>query len=78
MIDSNIKNIQEIYIQLLNEGTDVWRPTQAIILGKGLFKILPTSKYDPEDEVWEFPPGAIVKGEEKMLSGERVLVAVKS
>lgn len=51
----------EIYIQLLEEGTPTARPTQAIPLGNGLYKILPTQDYDPEDEIWEFLPGSIVR-----------------
>jgi hypothetical protein len=37
----------EIYIRLLDEGTECSRPTQALDLGNGLFKVLPTSNYDP-------------------------------
>ncbi len=37
------------------------RPTQAIPLGGDLYKLLPTPHYDPEDEIWEFVPGAIVR-----------------
>jgi len=51
----------KIFVYLLEEGTDVWRPTDAVSIGDGLFKILPTSGYDPEDEVWEFPPGSIIR-----------------
>lgn len=53
----------EIYVQLLEEGTPTARPTQAVPLGNGLYKILPTPNYDPEDEIWEFPPGSIVRCE---------------
>ena len=49
----------KIFVYLLGEGTDVWRPTDAVSIGDGLFKILPTPGYDTEDEVWEFPPGSI-------------------
>lgn len=49
-----------IYVKLLDEGTDVWRPTEAIDLGNGQFRILATPDYDPTDETWEFPPGSIV------------------
>jgi hypothetical protein len=45
----------EIYIRLLDEGTECSRPTQALDLGNGLFIALPTSNCDPADEVWEFP-----------------------
>jgi hypothetical protein len=48
----------KIFVYLLEEGTDAWRPTEAVSIGDGSFKILPTPDYDPEDEVWEFPPGS--------------------
>ncbi len=52
----------KIYVVLLEEGTDTIRGTQAIPLGSGLYKLLPTPDYDPEDEVWEFLPGTVVRG----------------
>ncbi len=61
-MDSDTEKVK-IYVRLLNEGTDVSRPTEALNLGGGLFKILPTEHYDPEDERWEFPPGSVVRGE---------------
>ncbi len=50
-------NRVKLFIYLLAERTDVWRPTEAVCVGDGLFKILPTPEYDPEDQVWEFPLG---------------------
>ena len=44
----------------LDEGTDCSRPTRGVSLGQGLFKLLPTENYNPEDEHWEFRPGSIV------------------
>lgn len=69
-------NPVEIYVQLLREGTPVFRPTRAIPLGKGRYRVLATENYDPEDELWEFPPGNIVCGQLKRLDGDTVLVAV--
>jgi hypothetical protein len=57
----NTANTIEIYVQLLEEGTPTARPTQALDLGNGLYKVLPTPKYNPENEIWEFPPGSVVK-----------------
>lgn len=51
----------KIYVTLLEEGTDTIRGTQAIDLGNGTYQLLPTDHYDPEDEIWEFLPGSIVK-----------------
>ncbi|NBX67054.1 MAG: hypothetical protein EBQ96_08675 [Proteobacteria bacterium] len=51
----------EVYVTLLEEGTDTIRATDAVDMGNGTFKLLPTPSYDPEDEIWEFLPGSIVK-----------------
>jgi hypothetical protein len=56
-------NTVKIYIPLLEEGTDTWRPTQAISLGKDLYKVLPTPDYNPRSELWEFLPGSTVRCE---------------
>jgi hypothetical protein len=45
-----------VYVNLLDEGSDAARPTEAIELGNGHYRLLPTANYDPEDEHWEFPP----------------------
>ena len=67
----------EIYVSLLEEGTPTARPTHAIPLSNGLFKILPTSNYDPEDEIWEFLPGTIVRCEKRNYRGDDYLLAVE-
>jgi hypothetical protein len=66
----------EIYIRLLDEGTECSRPTQALDLGNGLFKVLPTSNYDPVDEVWEFPPDSIVGSAIRRSEGKEFLLAI--
>lgn len=67
-----------IYIRLLNDGTEVFRPTSAETVDSALFKVLPTSNYDPEDETWEFLPGSVVECERRRLEEDEVLVAVKA
>ncbi len=72
---------ETIYIRLLDEGTDVWRPTLGRKLRSDVYEVLPTAQYDPTDERWEFPPGAVVRCEfqsRSMASGrnEKVRVAV--
>ncbi len=52
---------EKVYLNLLEEGTPTARPTQAIPLGNNTYKLLPTPNYDPEDEIWEFLPGSVVK-----------------
>ncbi|MGB4101342.1 MAG: hypothetical protein WBK91_05500 [Alphaproteobacteria bacterium] len=65
-----------VHVQLLEEGTATARPTQAVPLENGLYKLLPTPDYDPEDEVWEFPPGAVVRCQwKKTADAENILLA---
>lgn len=65
----------KIYIELFEEGTPTWRPTQGVDLGRGLFLVLPTKDYDPEDETWEFSPGSIVICDPEVKRGENIIVA---
>lgn len=66
-----------IYVKLLGEGTEVYRPVPAVEVEKGIFRIMFLNNYDSEDETWEFLPGTFVLVKEKKLSGENVLIAVK-
>ena len=50
-----------VYVRLLDEGTDVFRPTQAEFAQEGMYRLLATPDYDPVDEHWEFLPCSIVK-----------------
>lgn len=73
-MDSNT-NTATIYIALINEGVPVFRPTQGVQRGDGLYEVLATTDYDPEDETWMFPPGAVVKCELERHENEDWLVA---
>ncbi len=65
----------EIFVKLLNEGTDVWRPVKAKSLDNGLYKIISTSK---ADEIWEFKSGEEVMCSTKTFAdGKSGLVASK-
>jgi hypothetical protein len=66
-----------IYIYLLDEGVDVWRPTEGEEVADMIFKVLPTPNYDPEDEHWAYPPGTLVRCAYETQSGEKILVAVE-
>lgn len=66
-----------IFIRLLDEGIDVWRPaTCSETTEDGVYIIDPLSKYDAEDEKWEFEPGSKVRCEMRVLDGTKKLVAV--
>ncbi len=68
-------NIVEIFIPLRNEGTNVLRPTQGVILGPDEFRVLPAPNYDPMDEEWQFPPESIVMCRRETWNGRELLVA---
>ena len=56
-----------IFVALVDEGTDVWRPVKARPLGEDLFRIVGVEG-DVSDETWQFPPGAIVRCERRQFS----------
>lgn len=67
-----------IFIRLLEEGIDVWRPAQALRQEtQNHFRVLEPSDYDPSDEKWEFPPDSVVVCEQRSVDGEDVLVAIE-
>ena len=68
-------NTRAVYVELLDEGTTVLRPTQGEILGGDHYGLLPTPDYDPDDEHWEFLPGSIVRCNKEVRDGEELLVA---
>jgi hypothetical protein len=70
-------NLERVYVPLLDEGANVWRPTLAQRLVDGSYLVLQTRDYDPDDEKWEFPPGSRVICRQKRLSTGKVLAAVK-
>ena len=62
-----------IYMPLLNEGTDVWRPVEAMkITDLGYMVTQP----EPAEEQWAFQPGHILTCEERQLDDGLRLVAV--
>jgi len=60
---------ETIYMELLDEGVDVWRPVEAERRQDGLYRIV--SGPPDETEAWRFPPGSVVRCEEKTFSGGR-------
>jgi len=63
-----------VYVRLVNEPVDVWRPVAAESLSENVFRLLEGSI--PDDEAWAFEPGDEVVVEARDREGERVLVAV--
>ena len=68
---------ENIYIQILGEGTIVYRSVPASRIKNNIYKLEGEEIYDPEDEEWEFKPGTIVKTERKYLQSKMVLIAME-
>ena len=51
------------------------RPTFGRLITDDIFKVLPIENYDPEDEVWQFPPGTFVKCHAAVLDNKPILIA---
>jgi len=46
----------EIFVSLLGEGVDVWRPVRAEHVHGNVYRIV-DQPYDRETEAWQFKPG---------------------
>jgi hypothetical protein len=65
-----------IYVPLLNEGTDVWKPVTAQPTSRATYRIV-SEPPDPEYEEWAYGAGRDVTVEEHVFqNGECGLVAV--
>lgn len=69
-------DIAQIYIALLGEGVDVWRPVQAQYLNDNRYRILDQPR-DHNIESWEFEPGDIVLCEVIESSDGPILAATR-
>ena len=67
-----------VYVRLLNEGVEVFRPVPAAFAAPNIFVLAGHEIHDPDDEDWEFLPGARVLVEERIIGGSRGLVAVSA
>jgi hypothetical protein len=66
--------VATIYVYMPDEGTDTWRPVEALYEGDSLYRLADTRP--PTGEVWEFAPGALVRCAWRELSEGPQLVAV--
>ncbi len=72
----SIENDETIYVRLLDEVVEVWRPVKAIMISESTYRLLDGQSI-PEDEEWEFHPGELVAVEPKSFDGASKKVAVK-
>ena len=56
-----------IYVELLDEGVDVWRPVEAEHLGADRYRIIDGP---PSGERWAFARNEVVRCKFKKLSGD--------
>lgn len=67
-----------VYVKLLHEGVDVWRPVKALETDRAnVCCLLAPTNGVPASETWEFLPGTEVFVEQRVLDGEKQFVATK-
>lgn len=66
-------DLATVFVRLLDEGTDVWRPVQARRLGDTTYQIADDPV--PDHEAWSFQPGDIVVVEQRPDGQSLVAVA---
>ncbi|MBX3329141.1 MAG: hypothetical protein KF722_01975 [Nitrospira sp.] len=66
----------QIYVGLLNEAVQVWRPVLAQHLHTNVYHII-SQPYDREIDSWQFEPGDDVVCEMIDTSDGRILAAIR-
>jgi hypothetical protein len=66
--------MRTIYVKLLDEGTDVWRPVAAEMIDDSIYRLVGEQA---DGETWEFEAGSMVRVEERQSESELILVAVE-
>ena len=70
------RHLREIYVALLDKGSDVWRRVDAVYEGEDSYRII--SENNDAAERWEYTTGEIVRCRSTtMPDGEHVLVATE-
>jgi len=57
----------QIHIALLDEGTSTWKTVEAIEVESGFYKIVSVNE-EPDDELWEYQTGDVVRCKKKKFS----------
>lgn len=70
--------VEQIFIKLLNEGVDVWRPVPGYRVDADTYIVLRADNYDPDVETWEFPPGSVVVCENQLSAEGNIFAAVRN
>ena len=67
-------SLATIFVPLLDEAVQAWRPVEAELLPDSLYRII--TKNDEGKERWRYNAGQVVRCEARVIDGERCLVAV--
>jgi hypothetical protein len=54
-----LSEVVEVFVSLIDEGVEVWRPVRATRLRGDIYRIV-EQPYDRELETWQFEPGDAV------------------
>jgi NAD(P)H-flavin reductase len=73
----NPAQVDTVFVSLLDEGVDVWRPVSAQHIRDDVYRIVGQPP-DPGDEKWEFLPGQHVRCRLQQLSEGQFLVAYEA
>jgi hypothetical protein len=71
------QDVATIYVELLEEGTQVWRPVQAVHEFGSVYRLPQRLAPEMTGEVWAFPPGSLVHCETRNFSDGSGLVATR-
>ena len=68
--ENQIRNTEKIFVRLLDEDIDVYRPVNAVKIGDNKYEILDDDiqAYNDDLEEWEFAKGDVVQCVKKPLS----------
>jgi len=66
----------QIYVELLDEAVNVWRPVDAEHIDGDKFRIV-SNNPDPDDEHWQFKTGEIVRCRPRKFADGAGLVAIE-
>jgi hypothetical protein len=61
-----MSDAQEVFVALVHEGVDSWRPVEARHLREDQYLL---GGAIPDGEVWEFQPGETVRCRERIFQG---------
>lgn len=67
-------DLSQIFVRLIDEEVDVWRPVPAERLFDNIYRIT-DQPYDRDSETWEFGPGEEVVVEMIASSGGQIAAA---